>query len=156
LLVSWRLWIFISSQTFCNTAVGLGATSSVGGKRFARPRALTDYVAWVDKEASAAFLPGNDSSHADIDLDLLTDIIMTRLRTSEGLDLDWIRDNVRDGEKVVEKVLQGAQLGLDLGLSKHTVSENGGMGTLRLVDPDGFLFSNSIISSIFVELGDDD
>ena len=89
-------------------------------------------------------------------LDWLTDIIMTRLRTSDGLDLDWIQDNVPgNGQVVVDKILTGASLGLDLGLASRDVSpeKKNSLGTLRLVDPDGFLFSNSIISSIFVELG---
>ena len=139
-------------------AVGLGATSSVKGMRFARPRALSDYVSWVDTEASAlrpAFVPQYGSSD-DIDFDLLTDIIMTRLRTSDGLDLDWIMENVTDGQEVVEKIMKGALLGLDLGLAENVELESGGLGSLRLVDPVGFLFSNSIISSIFVELGIDD
>lgn len=109
----------------------------------------------MDKKAAAAILPDNGSAN-DNDLDLLTDIVMTRLRTSDGLDLDWFRDNVPDGEAVVEKIMKGARLGLDLGLAEHNQSElETSMGTLRLVDPDGFLFSNSIISSIFVELGVD-
>lgn len=130
-------------------AVGLGATSSINGSRFARPRALTDYISWVEEGAS---VPETDSPK--LDHDMLTDIIMTRLRTSEGLDLDWIREHVPNGANVVEKILKGSQLGLDMNLADHTRSKSSSSseGTLRLVDPDGFLFSNSIISSIFVEL----
>ena len=140
-------------------AVGLGATSSIDRKRYARPRALTDYISWVDgKGPYEAFSPEPHGS-SSYDYDFLTDIIMTRLRTSEGLDLDWIKENVPGGEVVVEKVVAGAKLGLDLGLATHTCrrqSKPSNLGTLRLVEPDGFLFSNSIISSIFVELGVDD
>lgn len=125
----------------------------MNGNRYARPRALTDYISWVENKSTAdAFLPASPSQ--DYDLDVLTDIIMTRLRTSDGLDLDWIKDNVPDGEKVVKKVMKGAKLGLDLKLAEHIQSgRETSMGTLRLVDPDGYLFSNSIISNIFVELG---
>ena len=139
-------------------AFGLGATSFVNGHRYARPRALTDYVAWVENGgAMDAYRAANDViSEKNDNLDWLTDIIMTRLRTSDGLDLDWIQDNVPgDGQVVVDKILTGASLGLDLGLASRDVSpeKKNSLGTLRLVDPDGFLFSNSIISSIFVELG---
>eukprot|EP00568_Trieres_chinensis_P019517 CAMPEP_0183324884 /NCGR_PEP_ID=MMETSP0160_2-20130417/78253_1 /TAXON_ID=2839 ORGANISM="Odontella Sinensis, Strain Grunow 1884" /NCGR_SAMPLE_ID=MMETSP0160_2 /ASSEMBLY_ACC=CAM_ASM_000250 /LENGTH=147 /DNA_ID=CAMNT_0025492567 /DNA_START=72 /DNA_END=515 /DNA_ORIENTATION=+ len=83
--------------------------------------------------------------------DILSDIIMTRLRTSEGLDLDWIRTKYLNGEKRAQAVLDGAELALSLGLAER-VQVHGAGDHLRLVDPDGFLFSNSIISSIFVEL----
>lgn len=138
-------------------AVGLGATSSIAGKRYARPRTMIDYIRWVDEQAIAsrpAFLPNDDEVECSIDLDSLTDIIMTRLRTSDGLDLDWIRDNVPGGQEVVKMIMKGAGMALDLGLAEHVRSDRDGiLGTLRLVDPSGFLFSNSIISSIFVELG---
>jgi oxygen-independent coproporphyrinogen-3 oxidase len=119
---------------------------------------MIDYIKWIDEEAIAprpAFLPDDEHAAASyIDLDSLTDIVMTRLRTSDGLDLDWIRDHVPDGQDVVARIMRGASLGLDLGLAKHVRSESDGiLGSLRLVDPGGFLFSNSIISSIFVELG---
>lgn len=141
----------------CDSAVGLGATSSVGGKRFARPRTMIDYRKWVDEEATAprpVFLPDEQAAASYTDLDSLTDIVMTRLRTSDGLDLDWIRDHVPDGQDVVAMIMKGASLGLDLGLAEHVRSNSDGtLGSLRLVDPGGFLFSNSIISSIFLELG---
>ena len=64
----------------------------------------------------------------------------------DGLDLDWLR-NVH-GQNTVHAVLKGAQLALDLGLA--TMDNR----ILSLNDPQGFLFSNSILSSIFVELPD--
>ena len=42
-------------------------------------------------------------------------------------------------------------LALDLGLAK-TIEESGGGKTLQLMDPDGLVYSNYIISSIFMEL----
>jgi oxygen-independent coproporphyrinogen-3 oxidase len=118
---------------------------------------MIDYRKWVDEEATAprpAFLPDEQAAPSYTDLDSLTDIVMTRLRTSDGLDLDWIRDHVPDGQDAVEMIMKGASLGLELGLAEHVRSDSDGiLGSLRLVDPGGFLFSNSIISSIFVELG---
>jgi len=57
---------------------------------------------------------------------------------------------------VTEKVLRGAELGLELGFLK--VEQDRGMGIaegsdfLYLTDPEGFLFSNTVISSIFAEI----
>ena len=138
-------------------AVGLSSTSCIRGKRYARPRLLADYMDWVKKnQPQYSWLPANDSD-GKIDEDdeveeILLETIMTRLRTKEGLDLDWIASQ-NDGVILLERVLKGAQLGLDLGLALHLKEKSGTEhGSLRLVDPEGFLFSNSIISSIFAEL----
>ena len=78
---------------------------------------------------------------------------MTRLRTSDGLDLDWLEQTFPAKVGLAESILQGAALGLELGLAEAHHVNNGGRGRLRLLDPDGFLFSNTIISSIFLEIG---
>ena len=154
-------------------SVGLGGTSCVGGRRFARPREMADYLEWVAKQKAVVdgggvpdWMPGGGEGEGEDedegeagggrvtpplphdDPDLLTDVIMTRLRTAEGLDLAWLRDSVTDGHAKVGAVLRGADLALGMGLAEH----DAGTDHLRLVDPDGFLFSNSIISQIFVEL----
>jgi putative oxygen-independent coproporphyrinogen III oxidase len=121
-------------------AIGLGATSSVNGTLVARPRTLADYYSWLEKEQqglSQDELPQEE---------LLTDLVMKRLRTSDGLDIKGVKD--RFGDDVVSSILEGAKLGLELGLAEHCDETN----TLRLKDPDGLLFSNYIISSIFAEL----
>lgn len=136
-------------------AVGLGATSFVDGQLLARPRTLSDYKEWVNDlptkmdEDSAIVDPAIIPRHSVVEDedDRLTDIIMKRLRTADGLDLDWISKCYGDG--VRGTILKGAELGLDLGMAE--VSEN--QAHLRLTDPQGFLYSNYIISSIFSELG---
>lgn len=137
-------------------AIGLGATSKIDGVRFARPRALADYVKWsaVLKEESTKsgsdwtppwLLVGDEDEE-----DELLDIVMTRLRTSDGLDLDWIAKKDLYGRTVVEDILRGFQLALDLDLGIRIQGSE--FGSIKLKDPDGMLFSNNIISNIFVEL----
>eukprot|EP00559_Dactyliosolen_fragilissimus_P000503 CAMPEP_0184861674 /NCGR_PEP_ID=MMETSP0580-20130426/6297_1 /TAXON_ID=1118495 /ORGANISM="Dactyliosolen fragilissimus" /LENGTH=542 /DNA_ID=CAMNT_0027359247 /DNA_START=616 /DNA_END=2244 /DNA_ORIENTATION=+ len=202
-------------------AIGLGATSSIRGKQYARPREMHDYIQWVNRTLTTytenttqyiskesdmsspstlqneVWLPPwlpeeNDKSdpwlesnifkyksETDESDDYLLDVIMTRLRTKEGLDLDRIVNVWSNGHEKVKNILRGAQLGLDLGLLEllretELGSSNGRYGesndeivvdsTIELsslpssygilcpVDPDGFLFSNSIISAIFSEL----
>lgn len=126
-------------------AVGLGATSFVNGKIVERPRTVVDYQQWV--ENLIAHKNANTGSEAAIELgelDFLMDHVLKRLRTSEGLSLDWIQK--RFGEKYRDAILEGAELGIELNLASVEFCR------LRLKDPDGFLYSNSIISSIFVEL----
>ena len=142
--------------------IGLGATSNVNGTRYSRPRALSDYISWSWSEATEEDKDGNDESpwiskvsaqdinHTIIDKDdALLDIIMTRLRTSDGLDLDWIANHEEYGESYVEIIRRGVKFFEDTDLV--TVSP----GHIKLKDPDGFLFSNNIISNIFAELDDD-
>ena len=88
-------------------AVGLGATNNVNGVRFARPPALSDYIKWTQglKQNFIDSLPSQNTGDtrkppwlykepkANDDLtdedDTILDVVMTRLRTSEGLDLEW-------------------------------------------------------------------
>jgi oxygen-independent coproporphyrinogen-3 oxidase len=123
-------------------AFGLGATSFVNGILIARPKSLFDYIRWVDALDSS-----KTSSHTTAPvLDALMDVVLKRLRTSEGLSLEWIRDEF--GGVYVDAILRGGQLGVDLGFAKVDHDTQ----TIRLLDSRGFLYSNSIISSIFVEL----
>lgn len=131
-------------------AVGLGATSCVDGVLTARPRTMADYAEWV------ATLTQEDGSLTRADVgtftnedDRLTDTIMKRLRTADGLDLQWIEKEY--GKNIKEQTIKGAQLGLDLGMA--TIRRTNDAENLRLTDPDGFLYSNYIISSIFSQLG---
>jgi coproporphyrinogen III oxidase-like Fe-S oxidoreductase len=75
---------------------------------------------------------------------VVTDVVLKRLRTVDGLDLQWVRDNI--GEATCDKILHGSELARELGLA---VLEQ---DTLRLTDPGGLLVSNTIISNLFVEL----
>lgn len=119
-------------------AFGLGATSQMDGQLIARPRTMVDYLRWVQHDPSplVAF-PRTE--------DRLLDIVLKRLRTSEGLSLNWIGQEF--GASYEEAVRRGAELGMELNMT--TIDER---GSLRLTDPEGFLYSNSIISTIFAEL----
>lgn len=145
-------------------AVGMGATSSTNGKRYARPKLLADYVSWVEKERTKSvnsecsydWQPESIDRDEESDQERLMETIMTRLRTKEGLDLNWIETRY-NGKEILTNVMKGAELGIQLGLAKVEYKDpavDQDKGSLHLTDPDGFLFSNSIISSIFAELMD--
>ncbi|VEU34105.1 unnamed protein product [Pseudo-nitzschia multistriata] len=125
-------------------AVGLGATSFVGKKLVARPREMSDYLDWVF-QLNDDFTNINAEDDGDGE-DFLSDLLLKRLRTIDGLDLTWLESHYGSG--VVKDVIDGAALGLELGLAERTEDN-----VLRLTDPDGLLYSNFIISSIFAELG---
>jgi coproporphyrinogen III oxidase-like Fe-S oxidoreductase len=130
-------------------AVGLGATSFVRGQTFARPKAMSDYLSWVQETGFAAAAGLGQADTQGDDYEIITDMILKRLRTSDGLSLEWVRDRFPNrGESYVESILRGTALALDLRLASYN-SDN---QVIRLSDPSGFLFSNSIISGIFFEL----
>lgn len=124
---SWRsrhnqiYWDYNSS--WC--AVGLGATSFVDRNLVARPRTMSDYLEWVEESTKGTASHGGNETD-----DFLAELLLKRLRTSDGLDLDWLQTNY--GSDATKGVLKGAQLGLELGLAIHTDAN-----ALRLKDPDG-------------------
>ena len=120
--------------------LGLGAASSVNGARFSRPRKMRDYEAWV---ADGAVVP---ESSPPTGADALEDELLTSLRTAAGIDLTRVRDVY--GSEYERAVRRGAQEAIELGLA---VVEG---EVLKLTDPDGFLFSNYALASIFGEVGD--
>lgn len=148
-------------------AIGVGATSNLNGVRFARPRALADYVSWTndlkqqwtkhsEKDTTdSSWKPWlsscMESDKNSTEEDKLLDIIMTRLRTSEGLDLDWIANQAKFGQSRVDAILRGFELALELDLGERIIGPGRKFGFIRLRDPNGFLFSNNIISNIFIE-----
>ena len=67
----------------------------------------------------------------------------------------WVENKY--GQRAIDCILNGAELGFYLGYAdiidkNPDDNEEGQLGTLRLKDPDGLLYSNYIISSIFAEL----
>ena len=143
-------------------AIGLGATSNLKSVRFGRPRALSNYISWAStlKSENTKQISSNLShtppwlllNEDRSKVDELLDIIMTRLRTSDGLDLDWIIGSKKYNEFHVEAILRGFELALELDLGMIIKRSKSKYGVIRLSDPNGFLFSNNIISNIFVEL----
>jgi oxygen-independent coproporphyrinogen-3 oxidase len=146
-------------------AAGMGSTSNINGVRFARPRAFSDYILWTEglkqDQSDVTNMKVPPWMYTDIHVkledsndDLILDIIMTRLRTSEGLDLDWVAKHDNYGKTHVDAILRGFILALDLGLGYRINSRCVTHGSIKLSDPKGFLFSNTIISNIFLSLSE--
>lgn len=127
-------------------AIGVGATSFIDGRLVSRPRTLAEYYEWLLNAEESTLNNDSESEESLSDDEILTDLVMKRLRTIDGLDLKWVE--YRFGNESASTILEGATLGLDMGLAEYDL----GTGILRLKDPEGLLFSNSIISSIFAAL----
>lgn len=137
---------------------GMGAASYVNGHRFTRPRTRREYYAWVQQLIEAGgVLDGPTLSQSDV----LLEILMLGLRLAEGLSLSTLRWQF--GEKTLEQIWIGLQpyycngwvevVGAD---GKTVALQNDQRltmtGQLRLSDPEGFLFSNTVLADLFSQL----
>lgn len=137
-------------------AFGVGATSSLHGRRVARPKKLSRYEQWVEGEGRKVGFPPPDWSGAPLREDedeRLLDLIMLSLRLKSGLRVNGLNERFgRAGRDVERRVLAAVEGHAAEGLV--SVSEGG--HAIRLTDPEGLLLSNSVISDIFVALDDDE
>ncbi|MEA5623600.1 radical SAM family heme chaperone HemW [Nostoc sp. UHCC 0251] len=117
---------------------GMGAASYVAGKRFTRPRKTREYYQWV--EAGGVI---------DCDVtppkEVLLETLMLGLRLEEGLSLTALLEAF--GEEKVEEICWCLRSYFE----KGWVEVAG--GRLRLIDPQGFLFSNVVLAELFEKLG---
>jgi putative oxygen-independent coproporphyrinogen III oxidase len=114
-------------------AFGMGATSYIEGTRFTRPRYTQAYFDWVAAGAvHSAEVMGS--------VERFLETLMLGLRTGEGLQISGLV----------------AEFGLDLWLDArgrlekycpHWVAIDA--DHLRLTDPEGFLYSNTVLADLF-------
>lgn len=137
---------------------GMGATSYLGGKRIARPRKTWEYYEWVNAEVTRK-QGHNESLEATItdDPPEFLETLMLGLRLAEGLSLENLTATF--GEAAIEKLWKCLQPYLREGLVAVFPVGPGEsfprQGHLRLTDPEGFLFSNSVLTAIFEEFDTD-
>ena len=130
---------------------GMGAASYVAGKRFSRPRTRREYYAWLEAGA-VVDAPAISST------DYLLETLMLGLRLAEGVNLDQFKKDT------VQKIWSCLQSYHCQGWVE-VVSHDGQLiqledrdllsyltGRLRLSDPEGFLFSNTILAKLFEKL----
>ena len=157
--------------------LGMGAASYVQGRRLTRPRKTQEYYQWVRSISSVTsestpklreeiqpnIEPESDRNFQVSENDVLLETLMLGLRLAEGVNLSALTQKFT--QQTVDKIwdcLQpywrlrwveivteaGAIAVLDEG-AKLPLS-----GNLRLSDPEGFLFSNTILADLFSKLGE--
>lgn len=132
-------------------AFGMGAASYVAGKRFTRPRTRREYYAWLE---TGAIMDVPKISATDY----LLESLMLGLRLTEGIDLAQFK------EDTVEKIWSCLQPyysqgwidivsyeGKVINLVNQDFLPNSRV-RLCLRDPEGFLFSNTILATLFENL----
>ncbi|MDX2098835.1 MAG: radical SAM family heme chaperone HemW [Leptolyngbyaceae cyanobacterium bins.59] len=129
---------------------GMGAASYIDGVRLTRPRKRSEYTGWV------ANLTSGDSAHqteVESQTDRLLDTLMLGLRLAEGVTVDRLLQEF--GAKAVQQVIQGLQSHAEQGwVMVPERKDSLPSGSIRLTDPEGFLFSNTILSDLFAALDD--
>lgn len=137
---------------------GMGAASYVQGRRFTRPRTRWDYYTWVQQWMEAGgVLDAPELSPTDV----LLETLMLGLRLAEGICLVSITQQF--GDQTVERLWTALHPYYHNGWIEW-VQEDGAVidhsdvqklsltGRLRLSDPEGFLFSNTILADLFKNL----
>jgi oxygen-independent coproporphyrinogen-3 oxidase len=140
--------------------LGMGATSYLGGRRLARPRTRWDYYDWLERAI------GNDgtieAAVTPIDEQFL-ETLMLGLRLREGIDLGELfrRFGISRRDRLAKSLQPYWQQGWievsSAGKSPMPTAPTLVLpqtGRLRLSDPEGFLFSNTILSALFRDFGD--
>ncbi|MBE9221963.1 coproporphyrinogen III oxidase [Cyanobacterium stanieri LEGE 03274] len=121
---------------------GMGAASYTQKQRFSRPRTRQEYFQFVQE-----FIKNKgkiDSEITTITEELL-DTLMLGLRLKEGINLSLIRQKF--GQETVNKILHTLQPYI----TKKLVILSQDKTNLKLSDPQGFLYSNSVLSDLFME-----
>lgn len=116
---------------------GMGATSYIGGERFARPRKTREYYDWVTSQAQANRIAAPASEQ-----DRWLETLMLGFRLKEGLSLSQL--TVQFGEVRVTQLLACLQPQMQRGWVEQV-----GTDRIRCTDPEGFLFSNIVLSDLF-------
>ena len=116
---------------------GMGAASYVEGKRFTRPRTRREYYAWVE---AGGIMDVPVTSETDYILETL----MLGLRLAEGVSLAQFEREIK------AKICTCLQPYHDRGWVEFL--EIDGEERLKLSDPEGFLFSNTILATLFDRL----
>jgi putative oxygen-independent coproporphyrinogen III oxidase len=116
---------------------GMGSASYVAGQRFSRPRTRREYYAWLE---AGAVINAPEISPTDY----LLETLMLGLRLASGVNLNQFSPQVQ------QAILSTVKPYLPRGWVEITARDNQS-AKLRLSDPEGFLFSNTILATLFEE-----
>ena len=132
---------------------GMGATSYIHQRRIARPRTLVDYEDWVERwihlgDRFWESYPVDDRS------DRWLDTLMLGLRLREGVDLNVLAQEWGEDPERSDRLATLLTL-LEPHQAQGWITQETIVGQpyprLQLTDPEGFLFSNQVLSTIFTQ-----
>jgi len=119
---------------------GMGAASYIQGKRFTRPRQTQQYYQWVQLGAVI-------DCEVTSPMEELLETLMLGLRLTEGLSWSSLEKICQKSSKSdLTKIEQCLQPYIAKGWVEVELER------FKLSDPEGFLFSNVVLSTLFKEL----
>ena len=128
---------------------GMGATSYVHNQRYSRPRTRREYFQWVQSLITSGGAVACPQTTAT---DILLETLMLGLRLAEGLSLKVLSQKF--GSTTVERILSCLQPYFQQGwvdlFEPYSVDSR-----IRLTDPEGFLFSNTVLVALWTEFDSD-
>ena len=147
--------------------LGMGAASYVQGVRLTRPRKTQEYYQWVRELSDRNSRNLLGESQPDFPMsenEVLLETLMLGLRLAEGLNLSALTDKF--AQPTVDRIWNCLQPywrqgWVEIVRSSGSIvilSEGDRLplsGNLRLSDPEGFLFSNTVLAALFSKLGED-
>lgn len=134
---------------------GMGATSYINKQRFTRPKTRQDYANWVEHlNHSGGIIDYPTTSQKD----QLLETLMLGLRLAQGVNLSYVTNQY--GQKILQYIGEGLQHyyrqgwveGIDRDgkpLPLDKITDLLPIETIKLTDPEGFLFSNTILATLF-------
>lgn len=135
---------------------GMGAASYVQKQRLTRPRTRKQYYSWVENLIANN---GTIDCPTDTNNDIILDTLMLGLRLADGISISQLERKF--GKEVIEQIWSCLRSYYQQGLVE-LVEKNGkkivlerkienllAAERLRLRDPDGFLFSNTVLTDLF-------
>ncbi len=126
---------------------GMGAASYWQGQRFTRPRKRRDYYQWVQefRQTGQIDCPVTPATEA------LLDTLMLGLRLAAGLSLAQLRAEF--GRAAISRVLSCLEPYRQRGWVRLD-DWQAETAQIRLTDPEGFLYSNVMLSDLFKALAE--
>ena len=140
----WHNRVYWENQPYYG--FGMGAASYIQNQRFTRPRKRSEYYQWVQELIAAA---GKIDCPPTPPTEMLLDTLMVGLRLAEGLSLRQLENQF--GKATVQDTLTCLQPYQQQGWVQ--LAERSGESRIQLTDPEGFLFSNVVLSDLFEALG---
>lgn len=121
---------------------GMGAASYVDKKRFSRPRTRKEYFEFVEQ---LIINKGEIDWEITDSTEELLDTLMLGLRLQKGVNLVSLKK--RFGQETITQIIDT----LNPYIKRQWAILSSDKTTLRLSDPEGFLYSNSILTPLFMK-----
>ena len=125
--------------------LGMGAASYLQRCRLTRPRTTQKYYDWVQSDPNPTLETDHQTS-----LDILLETLMLGLRLSTGVSLTPLSQQF--GEDITQEILNCLLPYQQQGWVTITTDSTLDTEIIQLTDPEGFLFSNTVLATLFSHL----